>query len=81
MVRGRGTGVSFAALCASIRHGTVRQTTLEQVRDAGRVLIPSGRSGSPPYHCDLAGLTVAGLDAILSPEEGNQLRCFSAGEA
>lgn len=66
-------GLSFEVLCASVRHGTVRQTTLGQVRDAGGSLTRSSDLGAPPYHCDLSGLTVAGFDAILSPEERNPI--------
>ena len=66
-------GLSFGVLCASVRHGTVRQTTLGQVRDAGGSLIPSYGSGAPPYHSDLVGLTAAGFDASLSPEERNPI--------
>lgn len=66
-------GLSFGVLCASVRHGTVRQTTLGRVRDAGGSLIPSRDSAAPPYHCDLVGLTAAGFDAILSPEERNPI--------
>jgi hypothetical protein len=64
-------GLSFGVLCSSVRHGTVRQTTLGQVREAGGSLTPSHGSGAPPYHCDLAGLTAVGFDAILSPEVRN----------
>ena len=66
-------GLSFGVLCASVRHGTVRQTTLGQVREAGGSLMPSHSSGPPPYHCDLADLTAAAFDAILSPEERNPI--------
>ena len=66
-------GLSFRALCASVRHGTVRQTTLGQVREAGGSLIGSHGFGAPPYHCDLVGLTAVGFEAILSPEERNPI--------
>lgn len=64
-------GLPFGVLCASVRHGTVRHTTLGQVREAGGALVPSRGSNSPPYHCDLVGLTPGVFDAILSPEERN----------
>jgi hypothetical protein len=66
-------GLSFGALCASVRHGTVRRTTLGQVREAGGSLTPSRAAGAPPHHCDLVGLTAAGLEAILGPEEQNPI--------
>ena len=66
-------GLSFRVLCASVRHGTVRRTTLGQVREAGGSLMPSHGSDAPSYHCDLVGLTAAAFDAILSPEERNPI--------
>jgi hypothetical protein len=66
-------GLSFDVLCASVRHGTVRQTTLGQVREAGGFLVRSPGSGAPPYHCDLVGLTVPDFDAILGPERRNPI--------
>lgn len=64
-------GLSLGVLCASVRHGTVRQTTLGQVRATGGSLRKSRGSGAPPYHCDLVGLTAGVFDAILRPEERN----------
>ena len=66
-------GLSFRVLCASVRHGTVRRTTLGQVREAGGSLMPSHGSGAPSYHCNLAGLTATAFDAILSPEARNPI--------
>ncbi len=66
-------GSPFGFLCASVRHGTVRHTTLGEVRASGGAVIPSRGSGTPPYHCDLVGLTAAGFDAILSPDERNPI--------
>jgi hypothetical protein len=66
-------GLSFRVLCANVRHGKVRRTTLGRVRAAGGSLTPSREPGAPPYHCDLAGLTAAGFEAILGPEEQNPI--------
>ena len=66
-------GLSFEVLCASVRHGTVRHTTLGQIREAGGSLTRSSGLGAPPCHCDLSGLTAAGFDAILGPEERNPI--------
>lgn len=66
-------GLSFRVLCASVRHGTVRRTTIGQVREAGGSLMPSHGSDAPSYHCDLVGLTAAAFDAILSREEQNPI--------
>ncbi len=66
-------GLSFRVLCASVRHGTLHETTLGQVREAGGSLVPPYGSGAPPYHCDLVGLTAPAFDAILSPEERNPI--------
>ena len=71
-------GLSFRVLCASVRHGTVRRTTLGQVREAGGSLMPSHGSGAPSHHCDLVGLTAAAFDAILSPEERNPILAHGA---
>jgi len=66
-------GMTFDHLCRGVRHGTARRTTLGQIREAGGQLTPSPTPDTPPYHCDVTGLTVATFDAILGPEERNPI--------
>lgn len=65
--------MTFDGLCRSIRHGTVRQTTLRRIRVAGGQLTPSPTPDGPPHHCAVAGLTAVIFDAILGPEERNPI--------
>ncbi len=62
-------GATFEMLCASIRHGTIRRTTVGRTRAAGGWLTPSDTLDGPPFHCELGDLTPATFDAILGPEE------------